>query len=219
MSGRGGASPSAAGNLNQGPISSNAKLALIEGRKTRNAELRREALALLDQYRKDPALHKLRPSDLLGIMEAASHARGSGHTQTMNIRGELVYLLRAQSKLAIPAICEVLGISTATLFALRRKDLEIDQIVRDYQAAFFEDEAMTGEAGIHPALTIFGLKARAGWIDAKDNAITLEQMQQMAERFVQIVRDEVKDPAIIDRIVRRLSSTDLEEAVPADVTP
>jgi hypothetical protein len=193
----------------------NAKLALIEGRKTRLADLKREAQELLAGYRKDPK--KLQAADLLAIMENSSHGRGSGNATSHNIRGELCYLLTAQSKLSLPALCEILNISTSTLFKLRRKDVEIDQLVKDYQASFFEDEAMTQEAGIHPALVIFGLKARAGWIDAKDQSITFEEMSAIAERFINIVREELKDEpngeAIVDRIHGRLTGEPLRAHV------
>ena len=213
MSGQGGA---ASPTLNNN-AATNAKLALIEGRKTRLADLKREAQGLLQDYRKDPKLQKLGAADLLAIMENSSHGRGSGNTTSHNVRGELCYLLRVQSKLSLPALCEVLNISTATLFSLRRKDPEIDQLVKDYQASFFEDEAMTQEAGIHPALVIFGLKARAGWIDAKDQAITYEQMAAIAERFINVVREELKgEPngsVIVDRIAARLTGEPLRAHV------
>ena len=208
MSGNGGA-----GAVQISPLASNAKLALLEGRKTRIADLKREAQNMLSEYRKDPK--KLQAADLLAIMENSSHGRGSGNTTSHNVRGELCYLLTAQSKLSLPALCDVLNISTATLFKLRRKDAEVDQLVKDYQASFFEDEAMTQEAGIHPALVIFGLKARAGWMDAKDQAITYEQMAAIAERFINIVREEVKDPEIIDRIAARLTGDPLRATVDA----
>jgi len=182
---------------------------------SRLAELKREAIELLQAYRKDPK--KLQAADLLAIMENSVQSRGSGGTTTLNIRGELCYLLGAQSKLSLPALCDVIGISTSTLFKLRRKDPEIDQLVKDYQASFFEDEAMTQEAGIHPALVIFGLKARAGWMDSKDAAITFEQMAAIAERFINVVREELKDEpngeAIIDRISSRLSGEPLRAHV------
>ncbi len=217
MSGNGGAGSPSIHTPSTNPGVQQAKLALLEGRKTRLADLKREAIDLLDRYRKDPSLHKLKPADLLAIMLNSSTPRGSGNNTSHNVRGELCYILTAQSKLSLPAICEVLNISTSTLFTLRRKDAEIDQMVKDYQASFFEDEAMTQEAGIHPALVIFGLKARAGWMDSKDQAITYEQMAAIAERFIGIVRDELKlepnGPAIVDRIASRLTGEPLRAHV------
>src|SRR5690349_20068066 len=66
--------------------STNAKLALMEGRKTRIADLKREAQELLAGYRKDPK--KLQAADLLALMENTGAHRGSGMTTTPNIRGE-----------------------------------------------------------------------------------------------------------------------------------
>jgi hypothetical protein len=210
LAGQGGAASPIIQNANL-----NAKLALMEGRKTRLADLKREAQNLLSEYRKDP--QKLQPADLLAIMENSSHGRGSGNTTSHNVRGELCFLLSAQSKLSIPMLCEIVGISTSTLFKLRRRDAEVDQLVKDYQASFFEDEAMTQEAGIHPALVIFGLKARAGWMDAKESAITYEQMAAIAERFINIVREELKGEPngelIIDRIHDRLTGDPLRAHV------
>jgi hypothetical protein len=212
MAGQGGAASPVIQSAN-----SNAKLALLEGRKTRLAELKREAQQLLSDYRKDPK--KLQAADLLAIMENTSHGRGSGNATSHNVRGELCFLLSAQSKLSLPALCEVINISTATLFKLRRRDAEIDQLVKDYQASFFEDEAMTQEAGIHPALVIFGLKARAGWIDAKDQSITFEEMAAIAERFINVVREELHDhpdgKMIVDRIAARLTGEPLRAQVDA----
>lgn len=212
MAGQGGAASPVIQNAN-----TNAKLALLQGRATRLAELKREAQQLLSDYRKDPK--KLQAADLLAIMESSSHGRGSGNATSHNVRGELCFLLSAQSKLSLPALCEVINISTATLFKLRRRDAEIDQLVKDYQASFFEDEAMTQEAGIHPALVIFGLKARAGWIDAKDQSITFEEMAAIAERFINVVREELHDhpdgKMIVDRIAARLTGEPLRAQVDA----
>lgn len=191
---------------------SNEKLRFLAGLREKTAEWRRDAIARLAEFRKNPP--PLSSADLLQLMESiGTNGRGTGEMQSHSLRAELVFLLSTQSNLSLPQVYEVLGCSDSTIAALRRRDPELDECVRLYQAAFFEREAVTGEHGLHPALVIFGLKARAGWIDAKEGAVTLEQIQAMAERFIAIIREEVKDPATIDRIVRRLTGEPIQAQV------
>lgn len=195
---------------------STAKLALLNGFKEKRQEAQREALTLLQEFRKDPSLYKHSAADLYHIMESAGHNRGSGNLQSHNLIAEFKYLLNAQRDLSVDGICRVLGIGSCAYQELRRRDVELDQMVRDYQATFFEEEAMTMDKGLHPALTIFGLKARAGWMDAKDRAITIEQLTALTEQFMQIVKEElVAHPEILDRIAKRLGGEPLEAKVDA----
>lgn len=194
-----------------------AKLALLDGFRAKRVEAQRNALALLKKYRENPAEARQHTAqDLLNIMESVGHTRGSGETTctSYNRIAELKYLLNAQKDLSANALAEVCGMGPTAFQHVRRQDPELDQMVRDYQANFFEEEAMTGDKGLHPALVIFGLKARAGWMDAKDRAVTLEQVNALMEQFLQIVREELKDqPQLIDRIADRLMGKPVEAQV------
>ena len=198
-------------------LRSTAKMALLDGFKQKRVEAQRAALELLKKYRADPAAARQHTAqDLLNIMESVGHNRGSGEAActSYNRIAELKYLLNAQRELSANALAEVCGIGATAFAHIRRQDPELDQMVRDYQANFFEEEAMTGDKGLHPALVIFGLKARAGWMDAKDRAITLEQLTAITEQFMAIIKEELKDqPEVLDRISRRLSGEPLEARV------
>lgn len=187
--------------VNNPPVRRNRGLEFLEGSRKDRAEAERRALELLGEFRKNP--HTVTAEDRLALMMNASHGRG-GSTSTCNLRAELLYILEAQDDLPIKNVCRIFGISSNLLFSMRRKDPEVDQAVKDYQAAFFEDEAMSGDKGLHPALTIFGLKARAGWMDAKDRAITGEQLSAITDRFVQILRKHITDPVLMDQIIQDL---------------
>lgn len=183
----------------------NRGLEILQGNRQARADAERIALELLKEFRKNPTCFTA--ADRLALMTSANHNRGSGACQSNNLRAELLYLLEAQGDLPIKNVCRIFGISGNLLFKMRRNDPEIDQAVKDYQAAFFEDEAMSQEQGIHPALVIFGLKARAGWMDAKDKAITAEQLGAMTERFVDVLRKHISDPILLQRIVDDLMGT------------
>lgn len=196
---------------------STTKLALLDGFRAKRVEAERAALELLKKYREDPAAARQHTAqDLLNIMESVGHNRGSGEAActSYNRIAELKYLLGSQKELSANACATVCGIGATAFAHIRRQDPELDQMVRDYQAGFFEEEAMTGDKGLHPALVIFGLKARAGWMDAKDRAITLEQLTAITEQFMAIIKEELKDqPEVLDRISRRLSGEPLEARV------
>ena len=125
-------------------------------------------------------------------------------------------MLEAQSDLPIKNICKMFGIATSLLYKMRAHDPEIDEAVKNYQAAYFEDEAMSQENTLHPALVIFGLKSRAGWMDAKDRAISAEQLGAMTERFISVLRKHIQDPVLMDRIVQDLMGAPVQ--TPVEVT-
>lgn len=191
------------------------KLQVLDGFRAKRVEAERHALDLLKKFRTDPSVRKHSEADLLNILESASHGRGAAeYTTSSNRVAELKYLLNAQKELSANAVATVLGIGPTAFQTIRRKDAELDQMVRDYQANFFEEEAMTGDKGLHPALVIFGLKARAGWMDAKDRAITFEQLNAITEQFMDVLREELKDhPEILDRVGKRLMGEPLEAKV------
>ena len=201
--------------VNNPPIKRNRGLEFLEGSRKDRADAERRAIELLGEFRKNP--QAITAADRLALMVSAGCGRG-GSTQSNNLRAELLYILEAQDDLPIKNVCRIFGISSNLLFSMRRNDPEIDQAVKDYQAAFFEDEAMTGDKGLHPALTIFGLKARAGWMDAKDRAISSEQLSAITDRFVQVLRKHITDPALLDRIVQDLMGNPIPATIDAEVS-
>lgn len=189
------------------------QLEILQGNRQARADAERKCVELLKEFRKNPTPQT--PEDRLALLLNISH-RGI-REQSNNLRAELLFILEAQDDLPIKNICRVFGISTHLLMKMRRNDAEIDQAVKDYQAAFFEDEAMSQEQGLHPALVIFGLKARAGWMDAKDRAITAEQLSVMTERFSDVLRKHITDEKLLNRIIQDLMGTPIDAE--AEVRP
>lgn len=188
------------------------KLAVLDGFRQRRVEANQKALALIQAYRADPSKYRPTAADLLHIMKSVSNGKG-GATTSPNRLCELKYLLGAQSELSANGCAEILGIGATLFFELRRADPELEQLVRDYQAAFFEHEAMTQDKGLHPALVIFGLKSRSGWIDAKDRAVTQEQLSALTEQLIGVLREELAEyPGVLERIVARLNGEPIPTA-------
>lgn len=195
---------------------STAKLELIQGFRAKRAEAEREVLALLQRYRQDPTLHKMSEADRLALLTSVSHNRGSaeGLGTGYNRVAEMKYLLNAQAGVSVTRLAQLVGIGAQQLQQLRRQDPELDQMIKDYIASFFEDEALTQDKGLHPALVIFGLKSQAGWMDARDRAISMEQLSSITEGFCQILREELKEhPQLLERIEQKLRGEPLEAQV------
>lgn len=197
-------------SMNNPPITGprpSAKLELLQGFRAKRAEAEREVISLLKKFREDPSAYKMTEADRLALLLNHSQNRGLAEAKCTgyNRVAELKYLLNAQSGVSVTRLSQLIGIGPQQLFALRRQDAELDQMIKDYMASFFEDEAMTQDKGLHPALVIFGLKSQAGWMDAKDRAISMEQLSQITEGFCQVLREELAGhPALLTRIEARL---------------
>lgn len=166
------------------------------------ANQERRLMEAIRQFREEPSL---RDKDIETLLTRPSY------TKNVNWRAELIFCLRTQNELPLARICSLLGVSSSIIQKVRRTDLELDQLIQDYMAAFFENQAMSGDGNVHPAITIFGLKAKAGWVDAKDRAITQEQLAQFVEHVITVINEEVKDPHTSQRIAARLRG----EPIPA----
>lgn len=122
-------------------------------------------------------------------------------------RLELMYLLRSQFDLPITSLCRAVGISFSQLPKHRRADHELDQAIRDYQASWYEAEIEDPSGNIHPTLVQFGLKARAGWMDSKDNALSLDEIGSFIDKIGRILEEELRNqPEVLSRISDRIAS-------------
>ena len=192
---------------------------LIAARAERAIELR----ALLSKFRAGEMKlpEQAGPEDLYSIMSSMSNAQRTPTVDQVpvNWRRELLFLLTAQDDLPVSDLCTVIGVSHATIQLYRRKDRELDTAIRAYQAAWFEREAMEPSGTLHPAILVFGLKARAGWKETEKEAISPDRLRGFIESLVGIINSEIADPTIRRRVGRRiLDSLDIFEAEAAQAT-
>lgn len=166
-----------------------------------------EIKSLLEKFRAGDVRLPATPSDLATTMSTLS--RGTNNPSSLAVsatwRQELMYLLRAQSTLPITNLARLVGISFSQLPKHRRADHELDQAIRDYQSAWFEAEVENPSGHIHPTLVQFGLKARAGWMEAKDQAISLDELSGFIDKVGSILEQELRGyPDLLSKISDRI---------------
>jgi hypothetical protein len=164
-----------------------------------------EVKELLVKFRAGELKIPATPSDLSNLMASRPSVNDSSLELSATWKLELMYLLRSQCDLPIMSLCRAVGISFSQLPKHRRDDHELDQAIRDYQASWFEKEVEDPSGHIHPTLTMFGLKARAGWMEAKDQALSLDEIGSFVDKIGRILEEELRDqPEILTKISDRL---------------
>ena len=146
------------------------------------------------------------PADLYTIMNGLADRGRSPMVDKVpvNWRREILFLLTAQDELPVSDLCKVIGVSHSTIQLYRRKDRELDTCIRAYQAAWFEREAMEPTGTIHPAILVFGLRARAGWKETDKEALSPDRLRGFIESVVSIINAEIEDPTVRRRVGRKI---------------
>jgi hypothetical protein len=178
-----------------------------------------EVVALLEIYRTE------NPSSLQAEFDGL---RGQGpprlSVHAANWIEELTYLL-----LRLPTgyvshvrLCSLIGVSDTMVYLERRRNRNLDELVRCWQAAWFEGQAQSGNDNVAPSLTIFGLKARAGWRDQQAESLGPDRLMALVEGMVADITAEIPDEAVRARLgaklLARVSGTVKEQRLEGPVT-
>lgn len=129
-------------------------------------------------------------------------------------RNELLYMLATCDGQPLATIYKAIGVTGKQVMTLRRKDDEVAAAVRDYQGAYFEDEAMLPKRNIRPQVICAALGSMAhGWNADSLAALTPEKMQGIIRAILDAVRNRVPDAQ-----VQRQIGEDIKAAMDRNVS-
>jgi hypothetical protein len=123
-------------------------------------------------------------------------------------RRELISLLAVGSGIPLNVLCQEIGVGPAVVMSRRRKDPVLDQAVRDYLGAYFEDEAQIPMKDIKSGVLLGGLNSFAhGWKEGEGRTLTDEDLQRIIRAIIDSVRLRVSDPNVLKAIGEDISQT------------
>ena len=123
-------------------------------------------------------------------------------------RGELMYLLSQANGIPTSDLFRVVEVGPSQVMRQRRRDRELDEVLKDYLGAYFEDEAQMPTRDIKAGVLQAGLEAHAhGWKPDDGRTLTDEDLQKIIRAIVDSVRLRVSDPAILKLIGEDIADT------------
>ena len=153
-------------------------------------QAREAARNLVERIREESFSDEQIMNDLLGL--------GDG---TPPWRAEMLRLLAEANGIPLNVLCEVCNVGPAKVMARRRKDPQLDEAVRNYLGASFEDEAQVPLRDIKAGVLQTGLTSFAhGWKADEGRQLSDEDLHKVIRAIVDSVRLRVSDPEILKAI-------------------
>ena len=162
-----------------------------------HAEAVLAASRLLDKLRARPVSEEDIVADLLGLAQGQP-----------SWRGDLLSLLASANGIPLNILIGSLGIGPAVVMAHRRKDKQLDEAIKNYLGAFFEDEASLPTRGVAAGVVLAGLERHAhNWKPEEGRSLSDEDLQKLIRAIIDSVRLRVKDQQILKLIGADIAET------------